>query len=484
MRVRNAEETLLSLGMLGCAAGVGWIASSRVPLTPLAVAGVIIFPVFMLLLSRNRSYLFHLPLLAVLFAGILVRVRDATALAQDPLDGAALYRAGMMGLALVSSAAIILLFNQRREQLLSPGLWLYFGYIGVVFTSAWFSISVGMTSYRGLELLALLVAALAGWWVTGAGGAGRSLTLIYWFITCMLVAVWINGLLLPTEAWVRVESRSPLLPWQLTGVAPALSSNSVGFLGVVLLVWSLSLSPESTRIGWRPTGILRLTFAGLGLASLLAAQYRTGYVALALAGIVHLVLRKRLVVAVTLCASSLLLVSFVSLPLSDLSQLLLRGESVEQAEVLSGRTEWWRMAIPVWKESPLLGKGLLTATRYEILLPNGFSETSTIHSTWLESLVGTGIVGTTLLLMSFLITYRRSYRWFIQSGDEIPILLLTMIAVRSPTGSTIETYGLICCLYVVLMFYLASRQSTSTEQAPLLSDEPSRTEMETRWVAP
>ena len=98
----------------------------------------------------------------------------------------------------------------------------------------------------------------------------------------------------------------------------------------------------------------------------------------------------------------------------------LRGQTPEEARELSSRLDYWSAALPVWRESPLIGKGLLTGTRFEVLAPLGLTFTSGIHSTWVEALVGTGVIGLALVSLSFLITFKRAFVLALWSGDLVP----------------------------------------------------------------
>jgi O-antigen ligase len=107
----------------------------------------------------------------------------------------------------------------------------------------------------------------------------------------------------------------------------------------------------------------------------------------------------------------------------------------------------------VWEESPLIGKGLLTGTRFEVLAPLGDTYTAGIHSTWVEALVGTGLIGLALLALSFLVTCMRAFVKARRSGDLVPVLLLAVLGVRTITGNTFETllsYQAIIFLWLAL----------------------------------
>jgi hypothetical protein len=69
--------------------------------------------------------------------------------------------------------------------------------------------------------------------------------------------------------------------------------------------------------------------------------------------------------------------------------------------------------------------------------------TSTIHGTWIEALVGTGIIGSVLLALAYLTALGRAAttRW------RVGLVLLLLIGVRSLTGETIELFGFTSLLF-------------------------------------
>jgi O-antigen ligase len=114
----------------------------------------------------------------------------------------------------------------------------------------------------------------------------------------------------------------------------------------------------------------------------------------------------------------------------------------------------------VWQRSPLIGGGLLTATRFEVLAPLGDTYTAGIHSTWVEALVGTGLIGLALLSLSFLVTCKRALVTAVRSGDLVPVLLLAVLGVRTITGNTFEAFNYAAILY----FWLALSLSDDGER--------------------
>jgi O-antigen ligase len=338
---------------------------------------------------------------------------------------------------------------------------LYFLYVFVVFLGAPLSVNVPLTAYRGIELLTCLIVMVGARQNVGDEAAERIGTVVYWFIVGLVLSVWMGFILAPDLAQGQILNTNAPLGWQISGNWPSISSNGVGTLGVLVTFWSLA----RLRVFPSPTTLRRgvaCGIAGLGVASLIFAQYRTGYVAFIAGLLVYLLVGRRWVLA------TILLLAVVGVVASGPARLVqeaepyaLRGQTTEQASQLSSRLDFWTAAIPVWEESPLIGRGLLTATRFEVLAPLGDEYTAAIHSTWVEALVGTGLIGLTLLTSSFLVTCKRAFVKARRSGDLVPVLLLAVLAVRSITGNTFET---LLSFQAIIFLWLALAMSDEERQ--------------------
>lgn len=402
---------------------------------------------------EHRGYLrVEVPLVALLLATLVLRIRDAEAVATTPIDSAGLFRVACIGFAfLLSILNLISPGDERRGRLVSPPIRLFIAYIAVVCVGAAFSKLPYLTAYRAVELTVAVMVVL-GAWHADREAARRALKVLFWFAVALLMSVWVGVLTDPGLALERVAPKfrtiATPLPVQLQGIRPVLSSNLIGTLSVLVMLWSIGrllYRQPDERI---PIGALRV-LAAFGAITLVGAQYRTGYVA-AIVGIGLIVLmRKRFGLAIAFAGIALLVLAQSGGPPEQLTRFVLRGQNVETVSGLTGRVEWWESSIPVIKSSPLIGRGLLTATRFEVLAPLGHTLVSTIHSTWIEALVGAGIIGTSLLAIALLMVWRRALKtaaW----GNMVPGLILTVISVRSITGDTFESFSYMCVLFLVL----------------------------------
>ncbi len=415
----------------------------------------------------------EVPLFLMALSTLVFRGRSADELAYNPLDPAAQFRVLCVALAMILAAFALIsrpLAVPSNGRATSLPIRVFFLYVVVVFLGAPQSFSLALTGYRGVELLAGVMVVVGARHLVGDEAGDRIGSVLYWFTVGLLLSVWIGYIVAPDQAIVYLATKEAPIPFQIRGLFPSYSANAVGSLGVLLTFWSLArLRRVASPV--RSQQMLAYSMAALGLVSLVLAQYRTGYGAFIVALLVYLLLGRR-----WLLASGLLLVMIVVVAKSpstfaeQAEPFLLRGQTTEQASTLSSRVDFWTAAVPVWEESPLIGKGLLTGTRFEVLAPLGYTYTSGIHSTWVEALVGTGVIGIVLLFSSFLIAYKRAYFRALRSSDLVPVLLLTVLAVRSLTGNTFETFSFQGLIFLWL--------------ALDLSDEPERTHQHEMVVAP
>jgi O-antigen ligase len=394
----------------------------------------------------------ELPALLILLSDIVLRQRDAQSLASNPLDTAGLYRVGCLGLAaLLATLALTSPHGEGKERITTRPFRLYCLYVCVVFIGAPLSVNLPLTAFRGVELLIGLLVVTGAYRRAGQEAGQRLLSLFYWFQVLFVLAIWLGALIVPGSAFVHVDSPFPI---QLHGVFPLISANSTGLLGATIGLWSLArlISPQDRGAAERGTLVV-LTV--MGFATLALAQYRTGYIATAAGLLVLLTLRAKAHAFWVIMVGLLVAVLWSGKIAEIASPIWQRGENEAVLSNLSGRIGYWQNAVTVWETSPLFGRGLLTASRFEVLAESGATYTSTIHGTWVEALVGTGLIGLSLLAASFLLTLFRALKESLRPGGLIvPLLLLTIFAVRSITGVSFEIGGSGSLMFITVALLL------------------------------
>ncbi len=449
-------------------AGTAVAAGGRRGLFAVALgAGVVVWVVGSLLVrNRVRSDVLAVeaPSLLVLMAELVFRARDADSLATNPLDPAGLFRVACIGLALLLSALALTAPAARTgEHVTSRPFRLYCLYVAVVFVGAPLSINLPLTAYRGVELLAGVLVVAGASRRAGPDAGERILSVIYWFTAVSASVIWLEALVMPGSAFTRINSP---FPFQLHGVFPLLAYNTTGTIGALLGLWSLAKFLSRADRGRTSVRALRALTA-LGFVTLIFAQYRTGLVVTVVGLLLILGLRAKATAFWFVMACLLIAVAWGGQIAHQAAPILQRGENPEVLGRLSGRLNYWEAAIPVWKESPYFGRGLLTASRFEVLAKLGAIYTSSIHGTWIEALVGTGLVGLALLAGSVLISLARGLKEAIQpNGRLVPALLVVSLLVRSLTGPTFEVAGSGSLLLLTIALMLRDRPRRRLEPIP------------------
>jgi O-antigen ligase len=402
---------------------------------------------------RRDFVAIELPALFVLMGELVFRERDAESLASNPLDPAGLYRVACLGLALLLGC-LALTSPIRRDgvRITTRPFRLYIGYVLVVFIGAPLSINPLLTTYRGVELAIGVIVLAGAYRRAGQEAMERILLLLYWFTAVSAILIWLEAAAMPGSAFTAVRD-SPF-PVQLHGILPSVSSNGTGTIGALLALWSLAriLSPRDR--GGASVRALRLLTV-LGLTTLIFAQYRTGYVITAVGVLLILALRAKAATFWVVIVGAIVILVWGGQIAREAVPALERGANPETIRSLSGRLDYWSHALPVWRESPLFGRGLLTASRYEVLAELGSVYTSSLHGTWVEALVGTGVVGLALLVASVLVASARAFRAALRAdGTVVPMLLLVILLVRSITGPTFEVAGTASIMLLALMLLL------------------------------
>jgi O-antigen ligase len=464
--VRTSEAAVIGT----FAALVGWAIVLGHPWAELVAAAVLLFavaaPARWRAVRLGSSFLaIELPILLLLFLDVYYpRTRTATDLAGNPLDAGGMVKLAAVGLAILIGGLAFATSTAAPRPTTTP-FRLFVLYVVVVFFGAWSSVDPLLTTFRGLEVAAAVVVVAGAYRRYGQVAVARVERLLYVATVALVLSVWVGVVVAKSEALVPTP-KSPL-PSQIQGVYPMIASNGVGTLGVILALWSLArLVSRSPRERMRrPVGI---ALTALGVVTLLAAQYRTGYAAFAAGAALLLALRgrKTLAAVIGLFAAVAMYWGLATVGTST-EPLLLRGDTPERASQLSGRLDMWHAAIPFWHESPIFGRGLLTSTRLEVLPSIGLENTATIHGTWIETLVGTGLVGTALLAAALvLLLYRGVVDALRRNGRVVPAVLAVSLIVRSFTGSSVESLGIGVLLLVVFALALAPEPRTQRVRLP------------------
>ena len=372
---------------------------------------------------------------AMLFCSDFVfRIRDAQSIADDPLDGWALYRVALVGL-----AGFVLLWRLATRR----GQWLGSMFAGLIpimalyplvgLLSTTWSIFPAWTAYKSIEFLtdiAVLAAVVAA-----AGDAIGLSTLLNWtwlLFAAVQCAVWIGAVVAPSRAFVRAGG---ILDTQITGLIPNISANGVGHIAAILSVVALSRLVRR-GVGRNHSLLYWLVFLS-SFGTLILAQTRSALLAFVAGAALILLLSRRIGLVLTLVFTVTILVLATGVE-STVWTYIKRGQDDQLMGSLSGRTTWWSFAWARFLERPFNGYGAFAGGRFAALADLGDQMTSSVHNTYLEAILGIGAMGILPLIVCLLGTWWRIAQLFLsRAADAVHNIglevagVLMVITVRS-----------------------------------------------------
>jgi O-antigen ligase len=350
---------------------------------------------------RKQFTWWHGLWLLVLLSGFQFRLRDTQAVADAAVDSWALYRISLMA---ITAFALGVRLALRRAPFTG---YLRRGVVGMltIYTiicaaSTLWSVYPTWTLYKSLEYL-VDIALLASILATFASVEGCK-TVFDWTWTLdglLLISVWLGAWLWPAEAF---QPSRGLISVQLYGILPQIDANGVGHLSAILSIVALS------RLLLRPAGRTGRTFYGvlftLGLVTMAVTQTRSAILGFLFGLVLILYFSRRMGSIALLSATVILLFSLTSVG-ALAEDYVRRGQSPELVQSLSGRTDWWESGWQELAKNPWMGMGAYTA-RFTVLRKMRILDASTVHNTYLETILGVGIVGLIPLIAVFLWTWR------------------------------------------------------------------------------
>jgi O-antigen ligase len=380
---------------------------------------------------------------------------------------------------LLLAALIIFLVGARyRFQFLKElqagalGIFFVFSLWGLV--STLWSVQPAATLYKSAEYCAMLgIFALAIFLVMSTFGDLRSrlvaLKSVFdwqWFLLVLLVAsVYVGMVIWPQYAILRgYRDATGILGFSIQGVLPGLSANSVGdiagIMGLVALIRILEI--RSSRAFYVPVLIMMLV-------TMVLTQSRSPILAFLVASGVVLVASGRyfLLAMSGTALGALLLTKYTQVALSFLE----RGQNEQGLLTLTGRVTWWKASLQAVKEQWIYGYGANAGGRYALQSVLG-EEVATVHSSWVEIILDTGVVGLILFSLGLLTMWVWLFRlrlvamvhpisrllWFESLG------VLTLLCVRSVFSVNLTWSYLVLTLGTVLVFIGVVRRQVDQER--------------------
>jgi O-antigen ligase len=407
-------------------------------------------------------------------SAMVFRQRTVAEITAEPLDGWAIFR---IAVDVVVAFVLLVRLGIRRTHWLGSmfrGVLAALSLYGVVcLISAVWSVYPPWTVFKSWEYLtdiALLAAVLET--LTSVEEYRNFFNWTWALYGILLLSVWKDVLFWPKLAlYQETLMQGAALGVRLSGVTPAASSNDVATFSSILAVLCLArLFPASTEE--QGSKVWYTLLLCVSMVSLVMSQTRVALVGVLFAGAFILIYSKRgklgavfafiLAPAVALATMGGLIWSFLA-----------RGQSAAQLDTLSNRTEWWGLAWRTFLQQPLTGFGAYAAGRFAVLAKAGFGGTGTMHSDYLEVIVGTSIWGLIPLLIALGATWWLLFRFIRTSRDpeerqlaHEALAILALLTLRSFTNNMMTIHPPLPFLAVVgYVEFLRRRRELATAHA-------------------
>jgi hypothetical protein len=335
----------------------------------------------------------HLLWLLIYMSGMVFRfARDVQAARAEAIDSVAMLR--------IAPEVIVLAVLLVRLVLRKPN-WLGSLFRGLVGALAFYALACLMSALwsvypewtllkSGEYLIYVMFMATVLVTVQSSEEYSSLFNLTWTFLGVDLLWTWTQTLIW-ADAWDQ---------WgRLTGVFPIEAANVVGevgaFVAIVALCRLLPLDGER-----RPDRAWYLLVLVLGGSALLASQTRNDLAAFLFGFGLIILVSKRLRLGAALAAATIPVIAVAGLN-STVYDYLTRGQSEKEMSSLTGRMAWWSFAWDQFQHHPFTGLGAYAAGRFAILGKLGL-DMGSLHSDYIETMVGTGLLGLVPLLAALI----------------------------------------------------------------------------------
>jgi O-antigen ligase len=411
-------------------------------------------------------------------SGIVWRVRAQQEINSSVLDGFAMLRVGMQTI-----IALVLIFRLIGFKNDWPRA-LFVGVIGIVaaypllslISTVW-SVKPAWTLYKSVEYFVDL-SVLAAFFVTlkSREDLERLMNIAWSLLGLMLISAWVGALIDPTDA-LKLDKVEGPLTGRLNGVIPQIDANSIGEWSAVLAVIALGrilYDPEkhfSKKWYW--------ILIGFAMPTLIYSQTRAAIGGFVVAFVVLLFLSKRYGTMLLLAGTGVLIAGILLATTNAASVLeayFLRGHTAQAIADVSGRLNWWEVAIVKFWQRPWTGYGGYAGGRFVVLDSIGRTDTGDILISWVQPLIDLGIPGFLVLLTAITalwVSLMKACRESVADPATRRILVeaicvMTIIQIRSFFTGNLITHDAMTFL-VVLGCAEFGRRFTKLRQAnPLL----------------
>ncbi len=372
---------------------------------------------------------FHILWALYLISGQTFRLRTTKSAVENPLDKAAIFRVLLVSLVGIS---LMLAFAFRRNLQLDRifgGVikWLFIFSIICILSTLWSCYPL-WTLYKSVEyFIGVFLASFIVYELRTEKEFKHFFDWTIFLYSLLMLSVWIGVVWKPNMA---IRHGVGLLNIQIKGYFPKMETNGVGHVSALVgLVSFVRLMLYNVDRKFYFVVFLVST------VTLIFSQSRSPLTGFLLGIVLILFISKKIKGFVFLIL--ILVITIISNFWDIFIEFFMRGQTKELFMSLSGRIAGWKAAFSLFKENPILGYGAYAAGRFFVGLKFKLA-CSSLLSDWIETLIGTGLLGFTFLFISFLVVWLtllktsiRNKNLFYQQLCLESLGILTLLTVRS-----------------------------------------------------
>jgi O-antigen ligase len=389
-------------------------------------------------------------ILLLFLSAFLGQPRGVQMVSEGPVDAVRLARMLLLS-ALAVMAAAGVAFSRRRRISSGPGIKWMAVYAGFAMLSAVYSPIPFLSLWKGFEVLAVVAVGLfIGTRLQTEDDMQHAINIILLALWFLVVSALAGAALVPAEAFSDLQLKGPMA-FSLHGVYPFGNANTLSQIAGIVAAFSFAWVARPKR----PYGTAGFSIVLLfSLVCLVLSHSRTSMAAFFASAILVLFAFRKVFLMIGLVWFGLLFVIFGAVKRYFMPYIM-RGQSSVGFTTLSGRTMFWPEVMKRISEAPLIGHGFYASQRVIWGIP-------TVDSTYLEVLLGIGIIGGILICMPLLCAMfslwkTRPHGFGRQESTGLSFIWLELMTfflflfVRSLTGPSFEILHVDLVIFVVFL---------------------------------
>jgi len=407
--------------------------------------------------------------LLVFLSGLVMRIRVVQDIDQSPVDAWAMYRSGLVLTVGLILCARLVSDRTRWLGVLSSGiLGILAVYPLLTLVSTVWSVRPSWTFYKSIEYLVELATIAAVVASVPSVREYRKFANLTWTLLGLLAAsAWVGAILDPADGLSTGQNLGPLT-LRLEGVMPSVDADTIGEICAILALVAVhrmlnDLQGRRNR-GWYAT------LLAASLVTLVFSQTRAAMAALVIGLVLLLLLSRRVALAVGLgggtAVGAAIALTFTNFG-QTFSAFLLRGQSNQEVQGISGRMDVWQASFDAFLRRPLTGYGGFAGSRFVVLPAYSWqANASSALSTYVDSLLDLGVVGPLLLVVVLVgvawFLFRATRGYHVRPSDS-PLavemmIVLSVVVMRSFVTSNIVSNTSLAFLTVIGFVEVARRE--------------------------